>query len=128
MGASAAGARMMWLLRLIGEPIRVALHGLRLHASRFAAASRSRQALAVGLTLIVASVIPIGLVVTSMVPLSYTTGHPLARVAWDLGLILVTAEVVQVLPLILIPLSVLSLHGLVDNTVERAKFYREKEE
>jgi hypothetical protein len=37
------------------------------------------------------------------------------------------AEVVQVLPLILIPLSVLTLHSLVADTVERAKFYAQEE-
>lgn len=114
----------LWLWKLVSEPVRVALSGLWFHATRFATAGKASQALAVGMTIFLTVVLPIGLVITAMVPLSYTTGHPLTRVAWDLGLIVVMAEVVQVLPLILIPLSILTFHSLVSDTAERAEFYQ----
>ena len=128
-GSAAAGECVsMRFWRLVSEPLVVALSGLADHAQRFAASGKALKIVSVVLTVVLATVLPIGLVVTSMVPLSYTTGHPLARVAWDLGLVVLMAEVVQVLPIILIPLSILSVHSFLADTVERTVYYAQEEE
>ena len=74
-------------------------------------------------TLVLAHLVPAGLVVCSLVALGYGHGHPLARVAWDLGMLVLLIELLSITTAPLIVLSVLVLNDLVSDTAIRTRMY-----
>lgn len=117
-----------WLFALATEPVRCVINGIRQQLADFADASPRMRGASTVLTLGLAMVFPVATAVSAAVSLSYTCSpNPLLRILWDVSAIILLAEIVQVVPLIVLPLSLLSIHSLIKDTAARAAYYAEED-